>query len=449
MNQTNSFQQKIRQFLMILLPILVTQLSLCAMNFFDTMMSGHAGTNDLAGVAIGSSIWLPVFTGLNGILLAVTPILAQLLGARRTKDVPFIVIQGIYLALAISMVVIISGTFTLTPLLKLMELEPGVYEVARQYLIAMSLGIAPLFIYTVLRCFIDTLGYTRVTMLITLTTLPINILLNYILIFGKLGLPRLGGVGAGYASAMTYWIIALLSLFVIQRVPPFRNYHVLNQRYGVSFTAWKEQLKIGVPIGTAIFCETSIFAVVTLLMSQFDTATIAAHQAALSFSSLVYMIPLSITLALTIAVGFEAGAKRFKDAKQYSYLGIGTGLIVAVFGAAFLFVFNEQVAGLYTEDPAVLRLTQQFLLYAAFFQLSDAVAAPIQGSLRGYKDVTMTFIMALVSYWMVGLPLGYMLANFSSYGAFGYWIGLIAGLATGAVVLSARLARVQETASIS
>jgi len=444
MKETYSTQGKLRQLMILLVPILMTQCSLFGMTFFDTMMSGHASSNDLAGVGIGASIWMPVFTGLNGILFALVPIVAQFLGAKRKGDVPFVVIQGVYLALAMSAVVIALGAAVVTPILDGMNINAEVYRVARDFLIGISFGVIPLFLSTVFRCFIDTLGYTRVTMSITMVALPINIILNYVLIFGKFGFPRLGGVGAGYASAITYWCIALISFYVIQQMKPFRDYHVLSRIYPVSLTAWQEQLTIGIPIGFAIFCETSIFAVITLLMSQFNTAAVAAYQIAINFASLLYMIPLSISMALTIAVGFEVGAQRFKDARQYSYLGIGIALIMAILCAIGLFIFSEQVAGLYTEDLDVLKLAQEFLLYAIFFQLSDAIAAPIQGSLRGYKDVKVTFVMALISYWIVGLPLGYILANYSTLGAAGYWIGLISGLAFGAICLSIRLIAVQQ-----
>ena len=444
MNQTYSMQGKLRQLMILLVPILITQCSLFGMTFFDTMMSGHASSNDLAGVGIGASIWMPVFTGLNGILFALVPIVAQFMGAKRRSEVPFAVIQGVYLSLAMSAVVIALGAVLVTPILDLMNINAEVYRVARDFLIGISFGVVPLFLSTIFRCFIDTIGYTRVTMSITMVALPINIMLNYVLIFGKFGSPRLGGVGAGYASALTYWCIAIISFIVIKKMKPFRDYHVLSRVYPVSLSAWKEQLTIGIPIGFAIFCETSIFAVITLLMSQYNTVTVAAYQVAINFASLLYMIPLSISMALTIAVGFEVGAQRFKDARQYSYIGIGIALLMAILCAIGLFIFSEQVAGLYTEDLDVLKLTQHFLLYAIFFQLSDAIAAPIQGSLRGYKDVKVTFVMALISYWIVGLPLGHVLAGYFQFGAVGYWLGLIVGLAFGAICLSIRLIAVQR-----
>jgi MATE family multidrug resistance protein len=444
MNQTHSIQEKVRQFLTVLLPILISQLALFAMTFFDTIMSGHASPTDLAGVAIGASIWVPIQAGLTGILMAVTPMVAQMVGAMRKENVPFTVIQAVYLSVAIAVTVMLCGALVLDPILHAMKLEPDVRDIARNFLIALSCGFIPVFMYTVIRCFIDALGMTRVTMLITLVSLPINIVLNYALIFGHFGLPRLGGVGAGFASAITYWCLLMISLYVVQRVDPFSDYGIFSRIYRVSLSAWKELLKLGVPIGFSIFFEVSIFAAVTLLMSEFSTATIAAHQAAMNFASFIYMVPLSISMTLTIVVGFEVGAQRYRDAKQYSFLGIGIALFMALLFAVGLLLFNKQVAGLYTTDPTVLQLTRHFLLYSILFLVSDAVAAPIQGILRGYKDVTVTFIAALVSYWVIGLPVGYLMANYSSLGAFGYWIGLISGLAAGAVFLFGRLLAIQR-----
>jgi MATE family multidrug resistance protein len=296
----------------------------------------------------------------------------------------------------------------------------------------------------VLRCFMDALGKTFVTMVITLISLPINVALNYILIFGKFGFPRLGGIGAGYASTITYWLILMITVWVVYRVSPFSAYRIFHRLYKVSLAIWKEQLKVGVPIGFAIFFETSIFAAVTLLMSEFNTATIAAHQVALNFASLLYMVPMSISIGLTIAVGFEVGAKRYKDASHYSYLGIGLAVGASLICAVGLALFNKEVAAFYTNDPLVLELASRFLIYSIFFMLSDAIAAPIQGALRGYKDVNAAFWAALLSYWVFGLPIGVILAKFTPFGPFGYWIGFISGLTFGALFLSVRLVRIQR-----
>ncbi|MFZ3102491.1 MAG: MATE family efflux transporter [Desulfitobacteriaceae bacterium] len=444
MLQTYTLKQKLKQLLVILLPVLITQITMFAMSFFDTTMSGHASARDLAGVAIGSSIWLPISTGFGGIFVALTPLIAQLIGANRIEEVPFKVSQGVYLALACAFLVLISGVLLLNPLLSIMNLEYPVREIANKYLLALSFGIPPLFVYLLLRSFIDGLGQTRVSMTIALLALPINISLNYVFIYGKLGLPALGGIGTGVATAITYWCLAAVTLLIVLRTRLFSTYKLFKRIAGISFPAWKEQLKIGIPIGFSIFFETSIFAVIAILMSAFDTVTIAAHQAALNFASLLYMVPLSMSMSLTILVGFEAGGKRFRDAKQYSYLGMVISIGMAFLCALVLLLFRDQIALLYSQELAVINLTKQFLVYALFFQLSDAIAAPIQGSLRGYKDVNVTLFLALFSYWVLGLPTGYYLATYTSFGASGYWIGLVTGLAFNAFCLVIRIVIVQR-----
>ncbi|GAC42545.1 MATE family efflux transporter [Paenibacillus popilliae] len=444
MKQTFTLQQKIVQMLHIFLPIFVTQVAMQLMSFFDTVMSGNYSATQLAGVAIGGSIWAPVYTGISGIFLAVTPIIAHHMGAGRKGEVSPSVTQAAYLSVIVGAVVVLIGAFALDPVLAAMRLEVEVHRVAKDYLIALGFGVIPAFLYTVFRASMDGLGQTRVTMFITLLSFPVNVTLNYFFIFGKCGFPEMGGVGAGIATAITYLLIAVVAFLFMRGHAMMQSMGMLRQWEGISFSRWNEILRIGTPIGLSIFFEVSIFAAVTLFMSEYDTNTIAAHQAALNFASLFYMLPMSTAMALTIVVGFEAGAKRFTDAKQYTRIGIIAAVTLAALFAVLLFLFNHKVAGMYFDEPGVRLLTESFLIYAIFFQLSDAVAAPVQGALRGYKDVNAVFLIALMSYWMIGLPVGFVLAKFTSLAAYGYWIGLISGLAAGAVCLFTRLAMMER-----
>ena len=308
----------------------------------------------------------------------------------------------------------------------------------------LSIGIIPLFAYTVLRSFIDALGQTRISMAITFMMFPINVGLNYLLIFGKWGFPRLGGAGAGLATGITYWCVLFIAIWFVKRQEPFRSFQLIKNMPKISLKVWKELLKIGVPIGFATFFETAIFAAVTILMSQFDTITIAAHQAAINFASTLYMIPLSICMALTILVGFEKGAGRMKDARQYAVMGVSLAVALSLLTAVILIVAGEHVAGIYSNEANVIELIQQFLVYAIFFQISDAIATPVQGVLRGYKDVNPAFVITFIAYWVIGLPVGYILANYTEWGPFGYWIGLITGLAAGAILLLRRWHQLQR-----
>lgn len=239
-------------------------------------------------------------------------------------------------------------------------------------------------------------------------------------------------------------MICGIAIIICVRWHVFRPFDLFSSFSKPKIDDWLEQLKIGVPIGFAIFFETSIFSAVTLLMSVYSTYTIAAHQAAMNFATLLYMIPLSVGIALTIAVGYEVGAKRLDHAKTYTKIGISSGLFVALFTGFVLFVFRDPVAALYNSTPEVIDLTRQFIIFAVFYQLADAIGAPIQGALRGYKDVNITLVIALVSYWVIGLPTGWILANYTKLEPFGYWVGIIVGLSSGAIALFIRLKVVQR-----
>lgn len=443
MYETETTQEKLKLLMKIVLPILITQVAMYMVTFFDIYMTARYGTEDLAGVSIGSSFWVPVYIGLAGILMSITPIVAQLMGPRKrwrerrcaARDLLSGHPRGDRLRFFF---------FGIDWLLGFMDLEPAVNDVASRYIFAMSLGLVPLFVYNALRSYIDALGATRVTMFITLMSAPINVVFNYLLIFGNFGFPELGGPGAGMASAITYWLVLAIAAFIIHMNEPFKSFGIFRKWARPSLTRWKEITGIGVPIGISIFAETSIFSAVTFMMSVYGTITIAAHQIALNFASLLYMLPLSISMGATILVGFEVGAKRASHAKQYSWLGVGAAVTLSIISSGILYFLREPIAALYSSDPAVIGLAVQFLIFAALFQVSDAVQAPVQGALRGYKDVNITFIMALISYWVIGLPSGYLFATFTDLGAFGYWVGLIVGLTAGAITLSIRLLIIQK-----
>ena len=441
-----NYRDKLRRLLSVMLPIICTQIAIMGMNFFDASMSGQAGDVDLAGAAIGGNIWMPIQTGISGILMAAMPLVANLLGADEKEKITVVVRHGLFLALAFALVVLGAGVAFLPHFLQGMGLAPEVYHVALWYLVGLGLGVVPFFMITPLRSLVDTLGYTHLTMRIYLLALPINACLNYVLIFGKLGLPRLGGIGAGVASGLTFWLLLGIFAWVISSLAPFKNYHVFGfMRPAYSWL--KEYLRIGVPMGISIFMETSIFGVVALFIAKFGTETIAAHQAALNFSSLIYMLPLSFSLALTIVVGVEYGAKNYQGARDYVTIGLQTSLGIAGFYMLAEYILREQIAFIYTNNVEVVALVKVFLLYAIGWQAGDAIAAPIQGILRGYKDVDATFWASMLAYWGICLPLGLFLDYKVGNGAFAYWQSLDCGVISSATLLSIRLLWLQRRIS--
>ncbi|MDQ0203042.1 MATE family efflux transporter [Pectinatus haikarae] len=444
MKRTYTYKQKTLQFFTVLMPIFITQLSIISIGFFDTIMSGHAGEQELAGVAIATNLFFPFFNSSLGIISGLTPSIAHLYGAGKKEKIRFIVQQGFYWALCLAFFFIAAGILLVNILIPVLNLEIRVNYVFTHFLIAIAFGIFPIFLSAVLRNFIDALGFTKLTMCITMCTVPINIFLNYLFIFGSWGFPAMGGIGAGIGSAITYYINLLLNVLVIITVKPFRHYLIFKNFPRPSFAEWKKQLSVGIPIGSTIFCEQSIFGAVGLLMTVYGTVVIAAHQSALNFTTMVYMIPLSISMALTILVGYELGAGRPADAKKYSRLGRLLSFVFAASIAAILINFRTEISSLYTTDVHVKYLLSVFLIYAVCMQVTDGINAPLQGTLRGYKDVKITFYLAVLSYWLIGLPFGWLLAVPFAFGPYGYWLGLIAGLLSGAVLLAFRLKKVEK-----
>lgn len=443
MYQTFTLREKTKQIFILLIPILITQLGMFSMVFFNTILSGNYGSTDLAAVAIGSSIWSPIFTGLSGILLAISPIVAQYVGEKKDTEVSSVVVHGIYLAVMIGAFVILLGYFFLTPLLELMSVPAEVQMIAHDYLVGLGYGIIPLFIFNALRSFIYGLGKTRVVMMILFFALPVNLFFNYVLIFGKWFFPELGGAGGGYATGITYWFILGTTIYILKN-PSFSSYLQSSYFKKFSLEKCKEILKIGVPMGLSAFFETSMFAVVTILISRFDIATIAAYQSALNIVSFLYMIPMSVSMAQTVLVGYEVGARRFRDASVYSWLGIFLSVFIAIFAGLFVVVFRYDIAALYSNETAVITLTAHFLIFALFFHICDAIQVTAQSALRGYKDVNLAFIMTLIAYWFICLPVGYVLAHQADLGAIGYWLGLTVGLLAAGLTLSSRLIYIQR-----
>ncbi len=437
------YKDKVKRLLSVMLPIIGTQIAIMGMNFFDASMSGQAGDADLAGAAIGGNIWMPVQTCFSGILMAAMPMVANLLGAGEKEKISTVVRHGLLLSLFFSALIISCGIAFLPMFLQNMGLAPDVYQIALWYMAGLGVGVVPFFLITPLRSLVDTLGYTQLTMKIYLLALPINACLNYVLIFGKFGLPRLGGIGAGWATGITFWLLLAMFAGVVAKLAPFRDFHVLGfVRPAVKLV--KEYLRIGVPMGIAIFMEASIFGVVALFVAKFGTEIIAAHQAALNFSSLIYMFPMSFSLALTIVVGVEYGAKNYQGARDYSKLGLELSLGIAVIYMLLELLTREYIALIYTNNPYVIDLVKQFIIYALLWQGGDAIAAPIQGILRGYKDVNATFWSSMLAYWGICLPLGLFLDYKLAHGAFAYWQSLDIGVISSAVILSLRLLWLQK-----
>lgn len=435
---------EIRALLALATPIIIAQLAYTSMGFVDTVMAGRVSARDLAGVALGNSLWVPVFLLMNGTLLATTAKVAQRFGAGKEAENGPLVRQALWLALAIGMLCAVL-LWNAEPVLRLMGVDAELSALAMGYLRGVACGFPATALYQVLRCFSDGLGRTRPSMVLGICGLLLNIPLNYVLIYGKLGLPALGGVGCGWATGIVMWCSLLGMLWWVRWAPAYRASGLFLQFDWPQWPVIRRLLSVGLPIGVSIFAESSIFSVIALLIGGLGATVVAGHQIALNFSSMIFMIPYSLAMAATVRVGQSLGRSAPRDARFAAGVAMGTALTYACLSASLVMLLREPIARIYSPDPEVIVMAATLLVYSALFQFSDAVQVTAAGALRGYQDTRATMLITLLAYWGIGLPVGYTL-GLSDWlgqpsGPSGLWQGLVAGLTCAAVLLGIRLAR--------
>lgn len=430
---------QLTHFLKLFFPLLLTQIAQVGTPVFASIFSGQYSTVDLAGVAVGSNMWYPIFAGMCGIFFGISPILSQLRGAKKTDEIPPYIQQSFYIILLLTLIISTLGYIFVDPFLQIMGLEPEVYAIAHQYLIAIGCGIFPVCAVATMRYITDTHGLTHISMAILFINLILTVAFFYIFVFGAFGIPPMGGVGTGIAIATASWITMFLFIALFQWYEPFKSYHLWKHFPKPDVRLIIEQLRIGIPIFIAVFCETSLFSIIGLLMAEFGTLYLAADQAAISYATLVYVFPWSISLAATIVIGYEVGAKNGMAARQYAVICQGTAFIIVCFTALGTYLFLEPISSLFTSDMDTLKSISYFLALAIAFSFFDAGGTPVQGILRGYKDVKVITYVSFVTYWIIAIPLGIAMAHLTTLGPYGYWYALIIAIGINAIALNTRL----------
>ncbi len=419
------------------LPLVGAQLAQISMSFVDTVMAGNYHPDDLAAVAIGSSFFMPFFTISIGVLMALSPIIAQLFGARELHSIGKKVRQGFWLAVIMSVPVILILN-NLGPVMDLLGFADEVTGITRGYLFAISWGVPAVFAFMVLRYFNEAMGVTRPALYVTLVGLVFNILGNYTLIYGRFGFPELGAVGTGWATAIVFWVMFLVLLAYTAGKKAYRRFRVFRDLRLPERQHIGEILRIGTPIGISMGMETSMFAVMALLMGTLGTTVVAAHQIALNFASITFMIPLGLSMAITVRVGQLYGRRQLPHSRFAGFTGIGLCTAIMCGTAVLMMLFPHRIASVYTQDPEVISMAAMLLIMAAIFQISDGLQVSGSGALRGLKDTKIPMFVNLTAYWAVGIPLGYWLGMGLEWGPRGLWAGLIAGLTMAAILHNLR-----------
>lgn len=431
-----------KQLIRLASPILVAQVAQIAMSFVDTVMAGQVSAVDLAAVSVASSFWLPVILLVQGIIMALTPIVSQLNGARKRDEVRPAVHQGFWLALMVIPFAMLALYFS--PLaLHFMDVDPVMAAKTTGFLHAIMWGLPAFALFHVLRNFSEGLSHTLPTMVIGFVGLAVNIPANYIFIHGHFGMPKLGGVGCGVATAIVLWAMLLAMIVYVKFSSHFKKIDLFAQLARPDFERIWRLFRLGFPIAMAIFCEVTLFTVVALMLAPFGAETVASHQIALNFSSLVFMLPLSIGVGVTIRVGHSIGEGQPAQARIAARTGLMLGMAVAAGTAALTVLLREHIAGIYTDDMQVITLAATLLFFAAIYQISDSVQVVAAAALRGYKDTKAIFYVTIVAYWGMGLPTG-MILGLTDWvvprmGPQGFWVGFIVGLTGAALMLGSRL----------
>ncbi len=440
-----------RQLLALAIPVILAQVAQTAMGFVDTVMAGGYSATDMAAVAIGTSIWLPAILFGHGLLLALTPVVAQLNGSGRRERIAPQVRQGFWLAGFVSvliMVVLWNAGYIIS---SMHNIDPLLAEKAVGYLRALLWGAPGYLFFRVARNQCEGLAKTKPGMVMGFIGLLVNIPVNYIFIYGHFGTPELGGVGCGVATASVYWVMFASMLWWVRRARTMRDIRCAERFSGPDFAVLLRLVQLGLPIALALFFEVTLFAVVALLVSPLGIIDVAGHQIALNFSSLMFVLPLSLAAAVTIRVGFRLGQGSTIDAQVSARTGVGVGVCLAVFTAIFTVLMRKQIALLYNDNPEVVTLASHLMLLAAIYQISDSIQVIGSGILRGYKDTRSIFFITFTAYWVLGLPSGYLLALTDMIvprmGPAGFWCGFIIGLTSAAIMMMLRMRFLQRQPS--
>lgn len=432
-----------RTLLLLALPVIVGQISQTAMGVVDTIMAGGFSATDMAAVAVGTSIWIPAILFGHGLLLALVPIVAQLDGAGKRNEISHQVQQGFWLAAAVSILIII--VFYNSPLIinRLDNVDPILAQKAVGYLHAMMWGVPAYLFFQVLQGQCEGVSETKPAMVIGLVGLLVNIPTNYIFIYGKFGIPAMGGVGCGVATVIIDWLMFSLLYLYVKKTPSQRDLKPQRRFARPDKAVLRNMFSLGLPISLSLFFEVTLFTMVALLVAPLGIVAVAGHQIALNFSTLMFVLPMSLGVAVTIRVGYQLGEGTVDGAKTSSYAAICIGIILASCTAIFTVLFRKPIALLYNDNPEVVIMATQLMLLAAMFQICDAIQIIGNGVLRGYKDTRPIFFITFTAYWIIGLPCGYLLALTDfivpAMGPKGFWIGFIVGLTVAAFMMIYRI----------
>jgi MATE family multidrug resistance protein len=426
-------------------PMLIGQLATVGMGVADVAMTGHVSADELAAVSLGASVWSIVLVTVMGVMMAINTVVAHEIGAARHDKIPHSVRAALWKGLIVGLAGCVAANLC-TLLFDHIGLDAHVADRASTFLHVISVGMPAFACYRALYGYTTSINATRPVMVIALGGLAFNIIVNWLLVFGNLGFPRMGAIGCAVATAIGMWLMLGAMVWWVRVAQVYKPTYPFGKWEGPDWEEIGAMFRLGLPIGITYFAEVSAFGAISLLVARFGVVQVSAHQIALNFVSLVFMVPLSIGIALMTRVGQSLGEGNPARARFVGWVGVAMSVAFGVLSAAFILLFRWEIARAYTSDAAVQTMCVQLLLFAALFQLSDSTQVAVASAIRGYKVTRGPMVIQLLAFWGVSLPVGCILGLAPGWfpwgpgdalSARGFWIGLVLGLTVAALLLTA------------
>jgi len=427
-------------------PVMLGMLGHTFVSFIDNIMVGQLGTAELAAVSLGNSFMFIAMSIGIGFSTAITPLIAEADSSDNLNQARSTYKSGLFLCTTLG-IILFLGIYFSKPLMYLMKQPKEVVELAIPYLDLVAFSLIPLVIFQAIKQFSDGMSMTKYPMYATLLANIVNIILNYILIFGKFGFPEMGIVGAAYGTLASR-LIMVVYLWLLLRYKKRSAQIVKNIKFFIlDILMIKKIINLGSLSAMQMFFEVAIFTAAIWLSGLLGKNPQAANQIALNLSSMTFMVAMGLSVASMIRVGNQKGLQNYKELRRIAFSIFLLGILLATFFAVLFFIFHKSLPNIYLdiEDAAnysdtieVLSIASNLLLAAAFFQISDSIQVVVLGALRGLQDVKIPTILTFISYWVVGFPISYFLGKEEMYGSFGIWLGLLAGLTTASILLFIR-----------
>lgn len=424
-------------------PVMLTQLGAALVGIADSVMVGHYGTADLAAVSFGNGIFFTFMVFSMGALMGVTPLVGHAFVQQKDERVASLLQNGFSFTILLGTITsIVIGV--LVPLMPYMGQEHEVVEAATPYLLTRIAGLIPFLLFALQKQFLEGLGNTMAAMIITFAVNLLNILLNWVFIFGHCGFRPMGAYGAGLASMIANILMPIVFLIVIASKPEWRRYFSFFSHGLHSSSVLKELCKVGFPIGLQTTMETVLFTISFIMVGWISKEALAAHHIANNVAEFTFMISLGVSAATTIRVSHQYGLGDYRAMQMAARASVHLILLMNTIGAGLMIGLCRYLPLIYTKDPLVISITTPLLIFAGMFQYADGLQCVGAGMLRGITDVRQPMIYAFITYIVVALPLGWVLMFPLGIGLHGLWISYIVALSLAAVLFLVRFRRLEK-----